>query len=324
MKRYSTFRNFGLLVGDLRCITESMSQSFGLIPGKKLCRNCRKKFIEVDNNENDEVEKDYQFEDEYIHKENFNTSVEILGCSPIKSVSARDKVGYGKRKLQEICNAVTEILGTVLSVEGNEIVCQERKNKQCCQKSEDLDRLMGLIKDKLVVSTNEEEVKLLTLVPESWTIREAQYFFAVSQSMVRKAKSIRKEKGLLPNIDKRKGRSLSDEIVESVIKFYENDEYSRMCPGKKEFVSVKINGHKEHKQKRLLLLNLKELHIEYKNKTNNQIGFSKFCELRPKWCILVGNASGLHSVCVCEYHQNAKLLVTPIPGITDYKEIACL
>ena len=88
-----------------------------------------------------------------------------------------------------------------------------------------------------------------------------------------------------------------------------------MCPGKKEFVSVKINSHKEHKQKRLLL------HIEYKNKTNNPIGFSKFCELRPKWCIPVGSASGLYSVCVCEYHQNAKLLVIPIPGIIDYKEI---
>ena len=33
-----------------------------------------------------------------------------------------------------------------------------------------------------------------------------------------------------------------------------------------------------------------------------KIGFSKFCELRPKWCITV-NSSWTHCVCVCTYHQ---------------------
>ena len=51
------------------------------------------------------------------------------------------------------------------------------------------------------------------------------------------------------------------------------------------------------------------------------IGFSKFCELRPKWCIPVGSASGAHSVSVCKYHQNAKLMVFAIPDVTDYKEL---
>jgi hypothetical protein len=65
---------------------------------------------------------------------------------------------------------------------------------------------------------------------------------------------------------------------------------------------------------------MKELHIEFKKKYNYlKVGFSKFCELRPKWCIPVGGASGLHAVCVCQYHQNVKLLVQKIPGIADYK-----
>ena len=118
----STFQNFGLLVGDLHCIRERMAQSFGLIPGKKLCRNCRKKFTEVDNNENDEVEKDDEFEDKDILQKSSTLVPKYQdGCSPIKSVS--DIVGYGKRKLQEICNAVK-----LLSVEGNKIVCQENKS----------------------------------------------------------------------------------------------------------------------------------------------------------------------------------------------------
>lgn len=37
-------------------------------------------------------------------------------------------------------------------------------------------------------------------------------------------------------------------------------------------------------------------------------GFSSSAALRPPWCILAG-ASGMHSVCVCQYHQNAKLMI---------------
>ena len=37
--------------------------------------------------------------------------------------------------------------------------------------------------------------------------------------------------------------------------------------------------------------------------------------------IPVGGASGIHSVCVCEQHQNFKLLLnSQIPEISDYKE----
>ena len=94
-----------------------------------------------------------------------------------------------------------------------------------------------------------------------------------------------------------------------------------MCPGKKEFVSIKINGKREHIQKRLLLLNLKELHVEFTKKYGQVIGLSKFCELCPKWCIPVGGASGLHSVCVCEYHQNLKLMCSKVPVIENYNDL---
>ena len=88
-----------------------------------------------------------------------------------------------------------------------------------------------------------------------------------------------------------------------------------MCPGKKEFVSVKIDGVTQHKQKRLLLCNLKELHIEFLKSTHLQIGFSKFCQLRPKWCITVNSESGIHSV--CEIHQNVKRLTTVLTVVTQ-------
>ena len=57
------------------------------------------------------------------------------------------------------------------------------------------------------------------------------------------------------------------------------------------------------------LCNLQELYTALKEKYPNiNIGFSKFCTLRPKWCLLDGSKM-THSVCVCGVHKNVALLV---------------
>ena len=57
------------------------------------------------------------------------------------------------------------------------------------------------------------------------------------------------------------------------------------------------------------LCNVQELYTAFKEKHPNiNIGFSKFCALRPKWCVLAGSKM-THSVCVCSAHQNVVLLV---------------
>ena len=178
---------------------------------------------------------------------------------------------------------------------------------------------MKLIKAKFDISSASEKVKLLTLVPDSWSIEATQVYFSTSRRSVKKAREIKKTHGILVEPGKREGRNISNDVKEKVIDLYLSDGFSRMCPGKKEFVSVNVDGKRKHFQKRLLLLNLKELHLEFIKRFGRKIGLSKFCELRPKWCIPVGGASGLHAVCVCEYHQNVKLLVSQIPGVSDYK-----
>ena len=77
------------------------------------------------------------------------------------------------------------------------------------------------------------------------------------------------------------------------------------------------------KQKRLLLLNLKELHQKFIQNTSKSIGFSKFCELKLKWCMTV-NSKGMHSVCVCKKHQNVKLLCSALPGKYTYQDVLLL
>ena len=98
---------------------------------------------------------------------------------------------------------------------------------------------------------------------------------------------------------------LSTEL--QVKEFYKSEDISRVMPGKKDTVSVKDkDGVKKLEQKHLVLCNLKEAYHLFREKyPNDDIGFSKFAELRPKECVLVGG-SGTHSVCVCTTHENIK------------------
>ena len=60
---------------------------------------------------------------------------------------------------------------------------------------------------------------------------------------------------------------------------------SRVMPGKKDFVPVTADGEKSHKQKRVILCNLKEAFVAFKEEhPDENIHFSKFAELRPKEC----------------------------------------
>ena len=83
---------------------------------------------------------------------------------------------------------------------------------------------------------------------------------------VRKAASLKKEQGILPKLPRKKGHQLDDNVINLKKQFYEDDEYSRMCPGAKEYKSVTTDGVKRKKQKRILLLKIKELYIEFRKK----------------------------------------------------------
>ena len=129
-------------------------------------------------------------------------------------------------------------------------------------------------------------------------------YFETTTYLVKTSMKLKKDEGIL-SIPKRSIRQgVNEEILKRVADFYENDEYSKELPGAKDYVSV---GYNVHHQKRLLLCNLKELYAEFQVKHGDcKIGFSKFCSLRPKWCVSVGS-SGSHNVCVCAIHQNVIL-----------------
>ena len=127
---------------------------------------------------------------------------------------------------------------------------------------------------------------MLTLVPETWTKSKVIHEFSVAEYMVIASRKYFREKGILSTPESKKGNTISKEVVDLVTEFYCNDEFSRVMPGEKDFVSIARN---QHIQKRLILCNLKELYVMFKEQhLNVKIGFSNFCSLRPKWCFWFG------------------------------------
>ena len=165
--------------------------------------------------------------------------------------------------------------------------------------SDDESEMIKQLKAKFKTTVQRsEQIQILTVLPQSWSITRIQNEFGVSNYMARKSKHLVKEKGILSMPDPKPGPSLPSETIDLVHSFDQSDDVSRITPGKKDFVSIKRGGICVHIQKRLVLNNLKEVYREFKNQYPAQkVGFSKFADLRPKHCILAGG-SGTHSVCL--------------------------
>ena len=316
---------------SLRSITSKMCTmypEYGLTPDSRICDNCRKQLAKKTTSaplpsvENDpissssstsitspEITELHVQDDEIERLESLKTvskCLEKLGETPMTMRKIRSKK-YAKNKLSKI----TEKMDKIFIDE--------------CKSGDDQEIVLQLKEKFHAVSDRSVKTQILTILPKSWSIQKVQTEFGATNFMVRKAKQLVKEKGVLSSPDPRPGHCLSKSTVDRVVAFYESDNSSRMMPGKKDFVSVKSEHGREHVQKRLILSNLKELYQLFKQDYPlERVGFSKFAELRPKHCILAG-AKGTHSVCVCTIHQNVKLMIQGMKlheatsrGLTDY------
>ena len=291
----------------LRNVAEWMCDMFPemLLNISKICDNCRKQITLMKNApENNDCRKvlDDDAGASYVPPptaalETLNKSLQELGESPVSSSKLRAKQ-YSTKKFKNIGLALKNQLFSNAE-DSSENECETLEQS-----------VLTNLKISFSLSSRKKKVMLLTCLPESWSIRKIMREFNAPNYMVRQAKWLLKERGILEGPDQKPGKSLSQEVVQKVHSFYENDEISRVMPGKKDCVTVKgENGDKTVISKRLVLCNLKEAYKIFKDKFHElKIGFSKFAELRPKHCILAGH-SGTHSVCVCTTHQNVKLMI---------------
>lgn len=221
----------------------------------------------------------------------------MIGISPIKKKKIPQK-RYSDEKTKSITKAISENIFHTAEV------------TDASDEEDDGSDILQILKDDFnKTKDHAKQMKILTIF-KNWPFRKIiRHFPSATFHMITVAKKTAEEKGILSEPDPKSHPSLQKEVVDLIVSFYELDENSRVMPGKKDYVSVKVNNDRVQMQKRLLLLNLKELFQLFKEKYPQvKCSFSKFATLRPQYCVLAG-ASGTHSVCVCAIHENVKLLL---------------
>ena len=76
------------------------------------------------------------------------------------------------------------------------------------------------MKEKLKISNRKQKLQILTLIPNSWSVRKATEEFHVSKSTIQKAKILRAEKGIVVYQDTTKRQRLTQELLDTVTDIY--------------------------------------------------------------------------------------------------------
>ena len=146
-------------------------------------------------------------------------------------------------------------------------------------------------------------------------------------------KRLSKEFNILPNeVNYRKTRldKIASELVKLIEMFYQRDDISRICPGRRDVVTVKATDGKVKLQKRHLYFGIGETHAVFLSE-HSEVKFSlrKFSMLHPPQVMLSSQTPT--NVCTCIYHQNTILaldaLHTYMPSIPIYNKdfpLSCL
>lgn len=121
-------------------------------------------------------------------------------------------------------------------------------------------------------------------------------------------KVFRKKRVLLTNnsVMRTKMLKISDKVKQDVQTFLEDDEHSKLCPGKKDCITKK----KVKKQKRILSRSLKNLHTLFCKQVDYKISYTTFTKLRPFW--IVSRKQNERDTCMCTIHANMELLTSSL------------
>ena len=132
-----------------------------------------------------------------------NESLSLLGITPIKSAGTRDRIGYGKKKVKRFKERITDNVKTACNFNKEEVFSD---NDLICQKCTDMDRLINAMKEKNNIRSKHWQVQMLTIAPESWSIRGTCQEFDVSEQLVRNAGKLWSKKRLLTKPNAKKGQ----------------------------------------------------------------------------------------------------------------------
>ena len=178
-------------------------------------------------------------------KEWLDESLSLVGISPhkIPRLAISTKVKSARVKSERSFQAQTEMAAIAYNID-KEALCWDKGR---LQKANELERLHNLMKEKLEKMNlkTREKFQVLNIAPECWSRTKIAQFFDFSEYMVREAQKFCKEKGILAMPPPKKGNSLDEVIVKDVQLFFEDNEFSRLISGTKDYISIVRNIHKQ-------------------------------------------------------------------------------
>ena len=112
---------------------------------------------------------------------------------------------------------------------------------------------------------------------------------------------------------------ISQDTVNAVKTFYQQDDISKMTPGKRDVVMIRSDTRKENVKKRHLYMSIKETYTLFKEENpTTKIGLTKFGYLRPEHVKFSSETPA--KMCTCIYHQALNAMHTYLPEIPLYSK----
>ena len=127
-----------------------------------------------------------------------------------RSKKIREQVDYVYRHLQHLCNILEEN-------DSDEVHDMNSDSIRIDKSNELLDGMKELFKQ----STYEEQVRLMTIAPDSWGRTAIAQWFGASDHQARQSILLRRDRGVLAFPEYTRGNKFLDEdTVKSVVQFY--------------------------------------------------------------------------------------------------------
>ena len=143
------------------CNTIAAIHRTNIIKKSKHCLECAHK---ISSSSDEDMNKygmtedlDTSFNDVTFDRSELNSEARAIGIYPIKTVSSRDKLSYGKNKPKKMKSKMQERMAHALDIPEQELKTDDENDN--CSICDDLDRLVDLIQAKIAVSSRKEKIK---------------------------------------------------------------------------------------------------------------------------------------------------------------------
>ena len=177
-----------------------------------------------------------------------NTSLKMVRVSPVNlhGVTQQSRATSAKQKLDKVVDTYKSTIAEACHVSKDVLYKSDSvfDDFHCASdgqwKAAELEQLHDAIREKLKTALYSENIQILTLIPDKWSQEYASKQFDVSKYLIKDetARELKKVGGILAKSAPKNGKTLSQETLNLVQSFYEDDQYSRQMPERKDYVSI--------------------------------------------------------------------------------------